>query len=159
MSRAPGDVEGADVARAHSGRLGYACLNTILRKEEKPSVFCSRTCRIDTIKKEGMDYLKEIGRQNAIVSGGGVGFPVSVHTPDTSHSHFDRTGPQKTDRMERQASHLLHARQLRTFSLRLARRIRLLARVRRRRIGRGGRSRQGAQHAVDDASGTVHSVG
>ncbi|KAM0788559.1 hypothetical protein ACM66B_001684 [Microbotryomycetes sp. NB124-2] len=46
------------------GRLGYACLNTILRKEEKPSIFCSRTCRIDTIKKEGHDFLKELGRAN-----------------------------------------------------------------------------------------------
>ncbi|KAK4053508.1 hypothetical protein OIV83_001676 [Microbotryomycetes sp. JL201] len=49
---------------AFRGRLGYACLNTILRKEEKPSIFCSRTCRIDTIKKEGMDFLKELGRAN-----------------------------------------------------------------------------------------------
>ncbi|GAA5982412.1 hypothetical protein JCM11641_006975 [Rhodosporidiobolus odoratus] len=49
----------------YKGRLGYACLNTILRKQ-KPPVFCSRTCRIDTIKKEdkGMPYLKELGRQN-----------------------------------------------------------------------------------------------
>ncbi|ORY73221.1 UV-endonuclease UvdE-domain-containing protein [Leucosporidium creatinivorum] len=47
----------------YRGRLGYACLNTILRKE-KPSVFCSRTCRIDSIKKNGMDFLKELGRQN-----------------------------------------------------------------------------------------------
>ncbi|KAK4050897.1 hypothetical protein OIO90_004873 [Microbotryomycetes sp. JL221] len=46
------------------GRLGYACLNTILRKEEKPSIFCSRTCRIDTIKKEGMEFLKNLGKQN-----------------------------------------------------------------------------------------------
>ncbi|KAF8914616.1 UV-endonuclease UvdE-domain-containing protein [Mucidula mucida] len=45
------------------GRLGYACLNTILRTQ-KPPVFCSRTCRIDTIKKNGMDFVKDIGRQN-----------------------------------------------------------------------------------------------
>ncbi|GAA5948697.1 hypothetical protein JCM21900_005264 [Sporobolomyces salmonicolor] len=45
------------------GRLGYACLNTILRKE-KPSVFCSRTCRIDTITTKGLSYLKALGRQN-----------------------------------------------------------------------------------------------
>ncbi|GAA5854126.1 hypothetical protein JCM3766R1_005350 [Sporobolomyces carnicolor] len=47
------------------GRLGYACLNTILRAQ-KPPVFCSRTCRIDTIKNEdkGMPHLKELGRQN-----------------------------------------------------------------------------------------------
>lgn len=44
-----------------------ACLNTILRKQ-KPPVFCSRTCRIDTIEKEdkGMPYLKELGRQNVL---------------------------------------------------------------------------------------------
>ncbi|KAM0751997.1 UV-endonuclease UvdE [Meredithblackwellia eburnea MCA 4105] len=45
------------------GRLGYACLNTVLRNST-PSIFCSRTCRIDTIKKEGMNFLKELGRQN-----------------------------------------------------------------------------------------------
>ncbi|KAK4702434.1 UV DNA damage endonuclease, partial [Phenoliferia sp. Uapishka_3] len=48
----------------YKGRLGYACLNTILRNDLKPSVFCSRTCRIDTIKKEGMEHLKELGRKN-----------------------------------------------------------------------------------------------
>lgn len=47
----------------YEGRLGYACLNTILRKK-KPPVFCSRTCRIDTINKNGMDFLKELGKQN-----------------------------------------------------------------------------------------------
>ncbi|BGP14220.1 hypothetical protein JCM10213_005888 [Rhodosporidiobolus nylandii] len=57
------DVERLETT--YKGRLGYACLNTILRKQ-KPPVFCSRTCRIDTIKKEdkGMPYLKELGRQN-----------------------------------------------------------------------------------------------
>ncbi|GAA5868582.1 hypothetical protein JCM8547_003194 [Rhodosporidiobolus lusitaniae] len=50
----------------YKGRLGYACLNTILRKQKPNPIFCSRTCRIDTIKKEdkGMPYLKELGRQN-----------------------------------------------------------------------------------------------
>ncbi|OCH90178.1 UV-endonuclease UvdE [Obba rivulosa] len=61
------------------GRLGYACLNTLLRASKPESVFCSRTCRIDTILKhgftagrdggegmgEGMDYVKELGRKNA----------------------------------------------------------------------------------------------
>ncbi|GAA98660.1 uncharacterized protein L969DRAFT_82497 [Mixia osmundae IAM 14324] len=46
------------------GRLGYACLCTVMRNKKPDPVFCARTCRIDTIKKEGMDYLKEIGRQN-----------------------------------------------------------------------------------------------
>lgn len=54
-------------SRSRRGRLGYACLNTILRKQ-KPPVFCSRTCRIDTILKEdkGMPYLKELARQNVL---------------------------------------------------------------------------------------------
>lgn len=48
------------------GRLGYACLNTILRSRKEP-VFCSRTTRIATIEKEdhGMPFLLELGRQNA----------------------------------------------------------------------------------------------
>ncbi|KAJ8086840.1 hypothetical protein PM082_005665 [Marasmius tenuissimus] len=48
------------------GRLGYACLNTILRnkKPANEAVFCSRTCRIDTIKKNGLDWVKELGRKN-----------------------------------------------------------------------------------------------
>ncbi|KAJ3749645.1 UV-endonuclease UvdE-domain-containing protein [Lentinula detonsa] len=48
------------------GRLGYACLNTILRNKKPASeaVFCSRTCRIDTIKKNGMDWVKDLGRKN-----------------------------------------------------------------------------------------------
>ncbi|KAE9403088.1 UV-endonuclease UvdE [Gymnopus androsaceus JB14] len=48
------------------GRLGYACLNTVLRnkKPASESVFCSRTCRIDSIKKNGMDWVKELGRKN-----------------------------------------------------------------------------------------------
>ncbi|TFK86218.1 UV-endonuclease UvdE [Polyporus arcularius HHB13444] len=49
------------------GRLGYACLNTVLRAMKPEPVFCSRTCRIDTINKPdfGMDYCKELGRKNA----------------------------------------------------------------------------------------------
>ncbi|KAK7473250.1 hypothetical protein VKT23_001348 [Stygiomarasmius scandens] len=48
------------------GRLGYACLNTVLRNKKPASdaVFCSRTCRIDTIKKNGMEWVKELGRKN-----------------------------------------------------------------------------------------------
>ncbi|KAI0719762.1 UV-endonuclease UvdE-domain-containing protein [Cerioporus squamosus] len=50
-----------------AGRLGYACLNTVLRALKPEPVFCSRTCRIDTINKPdfGMDYCKELGRKNA----------------------------------------------------------------------------------------------
>ncbi|KAI0761361.1 UV-endonuclease UvdE [Trametes elegans] len=49
------------------GRLGYACLNTVLRAMKPEPVFCSRTLRIDTILKPefGMDYCKDLGRRNA----------------------------------------------------------------------------------------------
>ncbi|KAF7315872.1 hypothetical protein MIND_00103700 [Mycena indigotica] len=48
------------------GRLGYACLNTILRNQKpaKTAVFCSRTCRIDSIKANGIDWVKDLGRKN-----------------------------------------------------------------------------------------------
>lgn len=59
------EVEKLPNDQGFNGRLGYACLNTILRKR-KPPVFCSRTCRIDTIKKNGMEFLKELGRTNII---------------------------------------------------------------------------------------------
>lgn len=45
------------------------CLNTVLR-ELKPPIFCSRTCRMDTIlgtpKKEGkgLEFAKELALQN-----------------------------------------------------------------------------------------------
>ncbi|KAL7275966.1 hypothetical protein RUND412_001066 [Rhizina undulata] len=49
------------------GRLGFACLNTYLRTSNPP-VFCSRTCRIDTIikkEKEGRAYIESLGLANA----------------------------------------------------------------------------------------------
>ncbi|KAJ7497786.1 UV-endonuclease UvdE-domain-containing protein [Mycena latifolia] len=48
------------------GRLGYACLNTVLRnkKPAKDAIFCSRTCRLDSIKKNGIDWMKDLGRKN-----------------------------------------------------------------------------------------------
>ncbi|KAG1752826.1 UV-endonuclease UvdE-domain-containing protein [Suillus lakei] len=48
------------------GRLGYACLNTVLRnrKPADEAIFCSRTCRIDTIKKNGIEWVKDLGRRN-----------------------------------------------------------------------------------------------
>ncbi|KAJ7141292.1 UV-endonuclease UvdE-domain-containing protein [Mycena epipterygia] len=48
------------------GRLGYACLNTVLRnkKPAKDSIFCSRTCRLDSIKKNGIEWVKDLGRKN-----------------------------------------------------------------------------------------------
>lgn len=53
-------------ATTFKGRLGYACLNTILRNKKPASeaIFCSRTCRIDSIKKNGIEWVKELGRQN-----------------------------------------------------------------------------------------------
>ncbi|KAH7913467.1 UV-endonuclease UvdE-domain-containing protein [Hygrophoropsis aurantiaca] len=58
-----------DVERKEStfqGRLGYACLNTVLRNKRpsREAVFCSRTCRIQSIKKYGLDWVKDLGRQN-----------------------------------------------------------------------------------------------
>ncbi|KAG0749729.1 hypothetical protein G6F57_004315 [Rhizopus arrhizus] len=49
--------------REFKGRLGYACLNTVLRKE-KPSVFCSRTCRLSNALSKGIEYLQELSLQN-----------------------------------------------------------------------------------------------
>ncbi|KIY50147.1 UV-endonuclease UvdE, partial [Fistulina hepatica ATCC 64428] len=58
------DVERKETT--YRGRLGYACLNTILRnkKPARESVFCSRTCRLHTIRKNGIDFAKELGRKN-----------------------------------------------------------------------------------------------
>jgi len=42
-------------------RLGYACLNTVLRKK---GVFASRTARQDTIKQKGIKYAQELLLQN-----------------------------------------------------------------------------------------------
>ncbi|GLB37424.1 putative UV-endonuclease UvdE [Lyophyllum shimeji] len=49
------------------GRLGYACLNTVLRNRKPASeaVFCSRTCRLESLKSNGLDWVKDIGRKNA----------------------------------------------------------------------------------------------
>ncbi|KAI8061914.1 acyl transferase/acyl hydrolase/lysophospholipase [Thamnidium elegans] len=45
------------------GRLGYACINTYLRKQ-KPSVFSARTCRLDTVEKKGEGYVRELALLN-----------------------------------------------------------------------------------------------
>ncbi|KAI6166086.1 UV-endonuclease UvdE-domain-containing protein [Pisolithus thermaeus] len=59
------DVEKKDTA--FRGRLGYACLNTLLRskKPAAEAIFCSRTCRIESIKKKGVDWVKDLGQKNA----------------------------------------------------------------------------------------------
>jgi UV DNA damage endonuclease len=38
-------------------QLGLCCINTVLR-EKKPPIFCSRTMKIKTIEKNGLEYLK-----------------------------------------------------------------------------------------------------
>jgi len=47
-----------------TGRLGYACLNTVLRSQKPDSVFCSRTCRIASIEEEGMELPKGLALMN-----------------------------------------------------------------------------------------------
>ncbi|KAH9993331.1 UV-endonuclease UvdE-domain-containing protein [Russula compacta] len=49
----------------YRGRLGYACLNTVLRASKPDSIFCSRTCRINTILKHGLGFAKDLGIRNA----------------------------------------------------------------------------------------------
>lgn len=49
--------------REFKGRLGYACLNTVLRAQ-KPSVFCSRTCRLSKAVDSGIEFLQELSFQN-----------------------------------------------------------------------------------------------
>ena len=44
-------------------RIGYACLNTKLREQ---NIFCSRTCRLATVREKGMNYAKELARLNLI---------------------------------------------------------------------------------------------
>lgn len=46
------------------GRLGYACLNTVLRGTKPDSIFCSRTCRIASIEEEGLDLPKGLALMN-----------------------------------------------------------------------------------------------
>ena len=47
----------------HKVCLGYACLNTKLRVQ-KPSVFASRTCRLDTLKTKGIQHVYNLVSQN-----------------------------------------------------------------------------------------------
>ena len=41
--------------------LGYACVNTELRKQ---NIFAGRTCRKDKFKKQGLQHVGELGLQN-----------------------------------------------------------------------------------------------
>ncbi|KAJ3322252.1 hypothetical protein HDU93_003135, partial [Gonapodya sp. JEL0774] len=56
-------TEGQALRTTFRGRLGYACLNTTLR-EQKPSIYMSRTCTLNTIKTKGIEIAKERGLQN-----------------------------------------------------------------------------------------------
>ncbi|ODQ52088.1 UV-endonuclease UvdE [Saitoella complicata NRRL Y-17804] len=60
----PAPVDKDYVPIPWKGRLGYACLNTILRELPTP-IFCSRTCRQATLEKEGMEFVRALGKQNA----------------------------------------------------------------------------------------------
>ena len=42
-------------------RLGYACINTELRKRD---IYTSRTLRLSTLKTKGIEYVKELGLKN-----------------------------------------------------------------------------------------------
>ncbi|KLO08210.1 UV-endonuclease UvdE [Schizopora paradoxa] len=46
------------------GRLGYACLNTILRVSHPDPIFCSRTCRLSTLSTLGPSHLRTLALQN-----------------------------------------------------------------------------------------------
>jgi UV DNA damage endonuclease len=41
--------------------MGYCCINTELRDL---GIFCSRTCRLDTVKTKGLSYLYELAEKN-----------------------------------------------------------------------------------------------
>lgn len=43
--------------------LGYCCINSTLRKRKEP-IFCSRTCRLATIKERGVEYSYELAHKN-----------------------------------------------------------------------------------------------
>lgn len=52
---------GPKLKTAFTGRLGYACINTVLRGE---GVFTSRTCRLATIKQNGIGFAKDLAAAN-----------------------------------------------------------------------------------------------
>lgn len=43
--------------------LGLCCINTSLR-EQKPTVYVNRTCRLDTAKEKGVSHIKKLSLQN-----------------------------------------------------------------------------------------------
>ena len=44
-------------------QLGLCCINTLLRSQ-KPTVFCSRTCRLNTILEKGVQHAKDLSIYN-----------------------------------------------------------------------------------------------
>ena len=44
-------------------QLGLCCINTLLRSQ-KPTVFCSRTCRLNTILEKGIQHAKDLSIYN-----------------------------------------------------------------------------------------------
>ncbi|KAF7986968.1 hypothetical protein HWV62_19 [Athelia sp. TMB] len=56
-----------DVERIETTFKGrYACMNTILRNKKPASeaVFCARTCRLDSLEKNGIEWVKDLGKKN-----------------------------------------------------------------------------------------------
>ena len=45
----------------HNLNMGYCCINTDLRAL---GIFTSRTCRLDTVRQRGIDYIYELAEQN-----------------------------------------------------------------------------------------------
>lgn len=43
--------------------IGYCCINTILRKDD---IFTSRTCRLKTLKENGIEYSYKLAKQNLL---------------------------------------------------------------------------------------------
>ncbi|KAJ7175272.1 UV-endonuclease UvdE-domain-containing protein [Mycena haematopus] len=83
------------------GRLGYACLNTVLRnkKPAKDAVFCSRTCRSDWIvSRKTAEWVKDLGRQNV------EDLLTMIQWNEENHIHFMRMSSD----MFPFASHAVH---------------------------------------------------
>jgi len=44
-------------------QLGYCCINVGLRNQKTP-IFCSRTCRLETLQQKGIEYSYYLAKQN-----------------------------------------------------------------------------------------------
>ena len=55
------DVEVANELVLTNLNMGYCCINTYLRDL---GIFTSRTCRLDTVKQSGLDYIYKLAHQN-----------------------------------------------------------------------------------------------